>query len=57
MGSEMCIRDRGESENLAGLNITLELADFNGDGKLDLFVGQLSFGDAPKAQDRLFLGE
>ena len=47
----------GESENLAGLNITLELADFNGDGKLDLFVGQLSFGDAPKAQDRLFLGE
>jgi len=47
----------GESENLAGLNITLELADFNSDGKLDLFVGQLSFGDAPKAQDRLFLGE
>lgn len=47
----------GEGGNLDGLNITLELADFNGDGKLDLFVGQLSFGDAPKALDRLFLGE
>lgn len=47
----------GESGNLNGLNITLEIADFNADGKLDLFVGQLSFGDAPKALDRLFLGQ
>ncbi|MEM7700557.1 MAG: VCBS repeat-containing protein [Pseudomonadota bacterium] len=47
----------GDGGNLNGLNITLELADFNGDGKLDLFVGQLSFGDAPEALDRLFLGQ
>lgn len=46
----------GEGENLAAINITLELADFNADGKLDLFVGQLAFGDATSAKDHLFLG-
>ncbi|MEM7781259.1 MAG: VCBS repeat-containing protein [Pseudomonadota bacterium] len=46
----------GEDNNPAGINITLELADFNADGKLDLFVGQLAFGGAPPAKDHLFLG-
>ena len=46
-----------QTGNLPGINITLELADFNADEKLDLFVGQLAFGDAPPAKDRLFLGQ
>ncbi|NQX95294.1 MAG: FG-GAP repeat protein [Erythrobacter sp.] len=41
---------------LEGINITLELADFNGDGKLDIFVGQLALQGTPRALDRLFLG-
>lgn len=39
---------------IAGVNIAIELADLNGDGRADLYVGQLSQPNAP-GRDRLFL--
>lgn len=41
--------------DIAGVNIAIEVADFDGDGTLDFYVGQLANPQAPGAQDRLFL--
>lgn len=45
----------GEGGNVTGTSITLEVADFNGDGRPDIFVGQLSGLSPEPATDRLFL--
>lgn len=43
--------------NLGGPSIAIEIADFNGDGVMDLYVGQLAGGqNNPNARDRLLLG-
>jgi len=47
----------GRSGDIAGLSISVELADFNGDGQADIFVGQLANPNAPQSFDRLFLSE
>lgn len=43
---------------VAGPNVALEVADFNGDGVVDLYVGRLKAagGGMPDVTDRLFLG-
>ena len=38
-----------------GVNITVEIADFDGDTRPDIFVGQIGMPGAPAAQDRLLL--
>lgn len=40
---------------IVGGSISVEVADFNRDGRLDIYVGQLSVGEDPSAQDRLLL--
>jgi hypothetical protein len=44
------------STAVAGASISIEVADFNGDGRPDIYVGQLGVGGAA-AQDRLLLNE
>lgn len=41
--------------DIPGSSIAIELADFNGDGRIDLYVGQLANQNAPDSYDRLFL--
>ncbi len=41
--------------DVPGLSISIELGDFNGDGRIDIFVGQLANPNAPQSFDRLFL--
>jgi hypothetical protein len=38
-----------------GVNITVEVADFDGDKRPDVFVGQIGLPGAPAARDRLLL--
>jgi hypothetical protein len=38
-----------------GVNITVEIADFDGDKRPDIFVGQIGMPGAPAARDRLLL--
>lgn len=38
-----------------GINITVEAADFDGDKRPDIFVGQIGLPGAPAARDRLLL--
>ncbi len=45
----------GTRTDIPGLSISIELADFNGDGRIDIFVGQLANPNAPQSFDRLFL--
>ena len=45
----------GTRTDVPGTSISIELADFNGDGRIDLFVGQLANPNAPQSFDRLFL--
>jgi hypothetical protein len=45
----------GSPADVPGLSISIELADFNGDGRIDIFVGQLANPNAPQSFDRLFL--
>jgi hypothetical protein len=40
---------------IAGGSISVEIADFNRDGRVDIYIGQLSVGEGPPAQDRLLL--
>lgn len=46
------------AETVAGPNVSLEAADFDGDGTVDLYVGRLKAAGAgmPDVVDRLFLG-
>lgn len=41
--------------DIPGSSIAIELADLNGDGRIDLYVGQLANQNAPESYDRLFL--
>ncbi|MBL8532162.1 MAG: VCBS repeat-containing protein [Hyphomonadaceae bacterium] len=41
--------------DVPGTSITVEVADFNGDGRPDIFIGQLALPGGGAAQDRLFL--
>ena len=43
--------------DISGTSITLEIADFNGDGRLDIYVGQIAGANDPNSYDRLFLGK
>jgi hypothetical protein len=47
------------AEPVAGPNVALEVADFDGDGVVDLYVGRLKAagGGMPDVVDRLFLGK
>jgi hypothetical protein len=45
----------GAAEDIRGGNISIELADFDGDGRIDIFVGQTGGQDGQPARDRLFL--
>ena len=45
----------GDGGNVSGTSITIELADFNGDTRPDIFVGQLAGSTDPSSFDRLFL--
>lgn len=47
----------GRAEDVPGSSITIELADFNGDRRLDIFVGQLANQNNPQSYDRLFLNQ
>lgn len=49
------VTERALPAEISGVNIAIELADFNQDGRIDLYVGQLSQPDAP-GRDRLFFG-
>jgi len=40
---------------ITGGSIAVEVADFNGDGRPDIYIGQLSVGGGPPAQDHLLL--
>lgn len=45
----------GASGGVLGTSITIELADFNGDGKPDIYVGQIAGSNDPGSFDRLLL--
>lgn len=45
----------GIEQDIPGTSITIELADFNGDGRPDIFVGQIAGQNDPGSFDRLFL--
>ncbi|HYD87487.1 MAG TPA: VCBS repeat-containing protein [Vitreimonas sp.] len=49
------VTDEALGVDVAGVNIAIEVADFNGDGRPDFYVGQLGAPNAPPARDRLFL--
>ncbi|GAM99368.1 hypothetical protein U91I_03017 [alpha proteobacterium U9-1i] len=52
--SDVTARALGPSD-VPGSSIAIELADFNGDGRVDIYVGQLANQNAPESYDRLFL--
>ncbi|MEM0924462.1 MAG: VCBS repeat-containing protein [Planctomycetota bacterium] len=45
----------GTEQDVSGTSITIELADLNGDGWTDIYVGQISGANDPGSYDRLFL--
>ncbi|NRA31408.1 MAG: VCBS repeat-containing protein [Parvularculaceae bacterium] len=45
----------GMDDDIPGTSITVELADFNGDGRVDIYVGQIAGGNDPGSFDRLLL--